>query len=75
MEDPLLIAPEGIEISSKNGSYKTQKLLIAPEGIEMKAQQGGLARYVLLIAPEGIEMAVQAVRVLFFSTLNRTRRN
>ncbi len=57
---PLLIAPEGIEISPLPQALPiAETLLIAPEGIEMrKTLRDDLNKLYLLIAPEGIEIAM-----------------
>ncbi len=62
----LLIAPEGIEISTcRLLSVKRHVLLIAPEGIEISQQscRHHTENY-LLIAPEGIEMKAEFAKAI-----------
>ena len=73
----LLIAPEGIEMTTDNSiNGRKKQLLIAPEGIEIPLHSCLFPRPLqLLIAPEGIEITIK----IFFQNgkmaFNRTRRN
>ena len=53
---PLLIEPQGIEISVHSVEEENLQLLIEPQGIEINIEGDDYNMVILLIEPQGIEI-------------------